>query len=240
MRKVGVRSGHVFPRQEGDNEGKQKTYLNIVNAEVDDLQQRRVVVVLPVNLRAAGATAAAEVSMRSLGAGPSCTLGGQKKIESAHTFEVWKLMESFIREVIASLCLFAANLVICPVTFIIVPSCPSLGAAARGPTRKETGPQAWSPAVPTPVRRGSTTGVLCSQAWFSFNKIHSSNSSSFSPYFDLVFDLLVSPAMPKKKGKEPTPKPRATRLGLAHGPVRPSKPPRRHLLDGSCRGSADS
>ena len=137
---------------------------------------------------------------------------GDKKIESAHTFEVWKLMESFIREVIASLCLFAANLVICPVTFIIVPSCPSLGAAARGPTRKETGPQAWSPAVPTPVRRGSTTGVLCSQAWFSFNKIHSSNSSSFSPYFDLVFDLLVSPAMPKKKGKEPTPKPRATRL----------------------------
>ena len=105
-------------------------------------------------------------------------------------------MESFIREVIASLCLFAANLVICPVTFIIVPSCPSLGAAARGPTRKETGPQAWSPAVPTPVRRGSTTGVLCSQAWFSFNKIHSSNSSSFSPYFDLVFDLLVSPACP--------------------------------------------
>ena len=216
MRKVGVRSGHVFPRREGDNKGKQKTYLYIVNTEVDDLQQRRVVVVLPVNLRAAGATAAAEVSMRSLVAGPSCTLGRQKKIESAHTFEVWKLMESFIREVIASLCLFAANLVICPVicpvTFIIVPSCPSLGAAARGPTRKETGPQAWSPAVPTPVRRGSTTGVLCSQAWFSFNKIHSSNFSSFSLYFDLVFDLLVSPAMPKKKGKEPTPKPRATRL----------------------------
>ena len=201
MRKVGVRSGHVFPRREGDNKGKQKTYLYIVNAEVDDLQQRRVVVVLPVNLRAAGATEAAEVSMRSLGAGPSCTLGRQKKIESAHTFEVWKLMESFIREVIASLCLFAANLVICPVTFIIVPSCPSLGAAARGPTRKETGPQAWSPVVPTPVRRGSTTGVLCSQAWFYFSKIHSSNSSSFSLYFDLVFDLLVSPACPRKKGR---------------------------------------
>jgi len=68
----------VFPRREGDNKGKQKTYLYIVNAEVDDLQQRRVVVVLPVNLRAAGATEAAEVSMRSLGAGRRVRWGDKK------------------------------------------------------------------------------------------------------------------------------------------------------------------
>ena len=205
----------MFPRREGDNKGKQKTYLYIVNAEVDDLQQRRVVVVLPVNLRAAGATEAAEVSMRSLGAGPSCTLGRQKKIESAHTFEVWKLMESFIREVIASLCLFAANLVICPVTFIIVPSCPSLGAAARGPTRKEAGPQASSPAVPTPVRRGSTTGVLCSHSGSLLTKSTAATphpSHPISTSFSTSSFPQHAPACPKKKGKEPTPKPPATRL----------------------------
>ena len=38
------------------------------------------------------------------------------------TFEFAKLRESFIRDSVASLCLLTANLVICPVTFIILPA----------------------------------------------------------------------------------------------------------------------
>ena len=110
-------------------------------------------------------------------------------------------MESFIREVIASLCLFAANLVICPVTFIIVPSCPSLGAAARGPTRKETGPQAWSPAVPTPVRRGSTTGVLCSHSGSLLTKSTAATPHPSHPISTSFSTSSFPQQCPRKKGR---------------------------------------